>query len=77
VNFVEESHERYETQTIMTPDGPHNEVAPGCIVGSSHVVDNYIDYGRGEVVVDKPSYRYTLDAADFPTVLHFLENHDD
>jgi hypothetical protein len=76
VNFVEESHERYETQTIMTPDGPQNSVVPGSIEGASHVTDSYIDYGRGEVIVDKPSYRFTLDADDFPTILHFQEGHD-
>jgi hypothetical protein len=75
VNWVSEFHERYNTQTVMTPDGPHNEVAPGGTEDSSHFTDGYIDYGRGEVIVDKPSYRFTLDADDFPTIVHFQEGH--
>jgi hypothetical protein len=77
VNFVEESHERYNTQTVMTPDGPHNQVIPGSIEDSSHITDGYIDYTQDAISIGAPNVRVTLDPSIFKTVLHFLENHDD
>jgi hypothetical protein len=75
VNWVSDFRERYNTQTVLTPDGPHNEVAPGDIQDASHVTDGYIDYGRGAVVIDKPGYKYTYDADNFQTVVHYKESH--
>jgi hypothetical protein len=76
VNWVNESHERYETQTVMTPDGPHNEVMPGTIEGASHYTDGYIDYTQDAIEITAPNTRSTLDPGIFRTVLHFQEGHD-
>jgi hypothetical protein len=75
VNWVSDFHQRYNTQTIMTPDGPHNEVAPGSSEDLSHVTDCYIDYSQDAVVISSPGIRSTLDPTPFRTVVHFQETH--
>jgi hypothetical protein len=76
VNWVSDFRRNYNTQTIMTPDGPHNEVVPGGTEDSSHVTDSYIDYTQDAISINAPYTRSTLDPSILKTVVHFQEGHD-